>query len=221
MLSRGTLLALASAVVALSAVFAIGIHIGSLREGSNGEMARVSDHANRPDRQADLSRQDPKPGAIEIATARDTGHTESIESCAGDDAPLAGPADPPVNLEDSKPHETAATRAPESGADLAPAPTTTSATDELARGFALTRVGYVRQISAAVLQPASTWFEITAEGACTTGTCQAAARPVDHKLNTSLIWSATPEAAAEKAQSEGKLVFLIHVSGNFAQPGFT
>jgi hypothetical protein len=220
MLSRGTLLVLASAVVALPAVFAIGIWVGSLRDVGDRETARVSDHANRPDRQADLSGHDPEPGATEIATARDT--AESTESGAGEDAPLAALADPsPVNLEDSKPHETAMTREPESGADLAPAPTTTPATDEFARGFALTRVGHVRQISAAVLQPASTWFEITAAGACTTGTCPAAARPVDRKLNTSLTWSATPEAAAEKAQSEGKMVFLIHVSGNFAQPGFT
>jgi hypothetical protein len=30
-----------------------------------------------------------------------------------------------------------------------------------------------------------------------------------------------PEAAAAQANRDGKLVFLIHVSGNFAQPGFT
>jgi hypothetical protein len=97
------------------------------------------------------------------------------------------------------------------------------ATDEdLATGFSLKTPGHVRQISAEVLRPASNWFDITAgDGACANGNCLAPVRSLDRKLNTALTWSATPEAAAAQANREGKLVFLIHVSGNFAQPGFT
>jgi hypothetical protein len=44
---------------------------------------------------------------------------------------------------------------------------------------------------------------------------------VDRSLNTALTWAKSPGAASEQAQKEGKLVFLIHVSGNFEDPGFT
>lgn len=91
-----------------------------------------------------------------------------------------------------------------------------------ADGFSLQTPGLVRQVSAEVVRPTSTWFETVAQGAaCTTGKCPAPIARLDRKLNTALEWSSTPEAAAELAEREGKLVFLIHVSGNFAQPGFT
>jgi hypothetical protein len=44
---------------------------------------------------------------------------------------------------------------------------------------------------------------------------------VDRSLNTALTWAKSPGAASEAARKEGKLVFLIHVSGNFEDPGFT
>jgi hypothetical protein len=94
--------------------------------------------------------------------------------------------------------------------------------DDLATSFSLMTLGHVRQITAEVLRPASTWFDIAAsDAACATGNCPAPVRNLDRKLNTALNWSATPGAAAAEADREGKLVFLIHVSGNFAQPGFT
>lgn len=43
----------------------------------------------------------------------------------------------------------------------------------------------------------------------------------DRSLNTSLSWAKSPEEAAVQAESAHKLVFLIHVSGNFEDPGFT
>jgi hypothetical protein len=93
---------------------------------------------------------------------------------------------------------------------------------DLADGFSLKTPGAVKQVSAEVIRPASAWFETAAGGAaCTTGSCPAPVARLDRKLNTALEWSATPEAAAEVAARDGKLVFLIHVSGNFAQPGFT
>lgn len=44
---------------------------------------------------------------------------------------------------------------------------------------------------------------------------------VDRSLNTALTWAKSPGEASEQARKEGKLVFLIHVSGNFEDPGFT
>jgi hypothetical protein len=44
---------------------------------------------------------------------------------------------------------------------------------------------------------------------------------VDRSLNTALTWAKSPGAASEQARKDGKLVFLIHVSGNFEDPGFT
>jgi hypothetical protein len=52
--------------------------------------------------------------------------------------------------------------------------------------------------------------------------CAGACPPSDSRdLGTALLWAQTPEEAAERAKDEGKLVFLIHVSGNFESPGFT
>ena len=43
----------------------------------------------------------------------------------------------------------------------------------------------------------------------------------DRSLNTALRWAKSPAEAAQQARAENKLVFLIHVSGNFEDPGFT
>jgi hypothetical protein len=36
-----------------------------------------------------------------------------------------------------------------------------------------------------------------------------------------LEWASSVEEAAQQAKDAGKLVFVIHVSGNFESPGFT
>jgi hypothetical protein len=43
----------------------------------------------------------------------------------------------------------------------------------------------------------------------------------NRSLNTALTWAKSPAEAAAQARRDGKLVFLIHVSGNFEDPGFT
>jgi hypothetical protein len=91
-----------------------------------------------------------------------------------------------------------------------------------ADGFSLKPAGGVKQVSAEIIRPTNAWFETAVQAAeCTTGSCPAPLARLDRKLNTALEWSPTPAAAAEMAAREGKLVFLIHVSGNFSQPGFT
>jgi hypothetical protein len=43
----------------------------------------------------------------------------------------------------------------------------------------------------------------------------------NRSLDTALTWAKSPAEAAAEASREGKLIFLIHVSGNFEDPGFT
>lgn len=43
----------------------------------------------------------------------------------------------------------------------------------------------------------------------------------DRKLGTAITWAESPDAAWREARDEGKLVFLIQVSGNFARQEFT
>ena len=38
---------------------------------------------------------------------------------------------------------------------------------------------------------------------------------------TSIGWEDSPSAAAQKAREKEKLVFVLHVSGNFEDPKFT
>jgi hypothetical protein len=89
-------------------------------------------------------------------------------------------------------------------------------------GFAL-RSPVAGQFVADIHVPRSSWFSLAAATAdCESGTCQLVpVKTADRKLNTALEWSSTPQQAATQAVRDGKLVFLIHVSGNFSQPGFT
>jgi hypothetical protein len=43
----------------------------------------------------------------------------------------------------------------------------------------------------------------------------------DRSLNTALTWASSPKEAAARAKADRKLVFLMQVSGNFEDPGFT
>ena len=54
------------------------------------------------------------------------------------------------------------------------------------------------------------------QAVCDDGPCED-----DRKFGTTLSWAETPDAAAELAREQGKLVFLIQVSGNFAREEFT
>jgi hypothetical protein len=56
-----------------------------------------------------------------------------------------------------------------------------------------------------------------APAACA-GACPAAE---SRTLGTVLEWASSVEEAARQAREGGKLVFVIHVSGNFESPGFT
>lgn len=43
----------------------------------------------------------------------------------------------------------------------------------------------------------------------------------DRTLGTAITWAESPQAAFTQARSKNKLVYLIHVSGNFEQEGYT
>lgn len=45
--------------------------------------------------------------------------------------------------------------------------------------------------------------------------------PVDDRLGTSLTWAESVESAATMAAAESKLLFVLHVSGDFSVPEFT
>ena len=57
-------------------------------------------------------------------------------------------------------------------------------------------------------------------GACTTADGDQQPDP-DRKLGTAITWMDSPDAASRAAVEEGKLVFMIQVSGNFARQEFT
>lgn len=54
-----------------------------------------------------------------------------------------------------------------------------------------------------------------------TQVCAPAEKFKDRKLSTALTWAESVQEASQQAEEEQKLVFLIHVSGNFEMPGFT
>ena len=43
----------------------------------------------------------------------------------------------------------------------------------------------------------------------------------DETYGTTVAWVGTPKEAAVQAKKEEKLVFVLHVSGNFEDPAFT
>jgi hypothetical protein len=55
---------------------------------------------------------------------------------------------------------------------------------------------------------------LSAPNQCTTGTCGG-------DFGTAVQFVKTPQAAADRAKKEEKLVFVLHVSGNFETPKFT
>jgi len=65
----------------------------------------------------------------------------------------------------------------------------------------------------AVCKPAT---DKVAEVQCAVGVCKQGP-----KLGTVLGWTNSLAEASRRALKEDKLIFLIHVSGNFADPGFT
>lgn len=62
---------------------------------------------------------------------------------------------------------------------------------------------------------------LTIKPPAATQVCEPATKFKDRQLSTALTWTESVEEAAQQAEEEEKLVFLIHVSGNFEMPGFT
>lgn len=77
------------------------------------------------------------------------------------------------------------------------------------------------------LLPDDPWFALSTPRIASTQsdhnvpTDRAAATATNRSLGTALRWECSNQAAFDRAKSEGKLVFLIEVSGNFEIPGFT
>lgn len=119
-------------------------------------------------------------------------------------APPAAPANPPV------PASTVVTT------PTAESPTTEPAVAESPKTFA-TPVAAPEQFS-----PVSSGSKVpTIKPLASTQVCEPAEKYKDRKLNTALTWAESIQEASHQAEDEEKLVFLIHVSGNFEMPGFT
>jgi hypothetical protein len=71
--------------------------------------------------------------------------------------------------------------------------------------------------------PQHPWFALADLTIAEPESCSGAAKvcSANRSLDTALTWARSPAEAAGVASREGKLVFLIHVSGNFEDPGFT
>ncbi len=71
--------------------------------------------------------------------------------------------------------------------------------------------------------PEQPWFALADLTLPEPESCSGAARvcSANCSLDTALTWARSPAEAADLASRDGKLVFLIHVSGNFEDPGFT
>jgi hypothetical protein len=78
-----------------------------------------------------------------------------------------------------------------------------------------------RREAPSFLLPADPWFALGEVSADEPAEAAPTACRADRSLDTALTWAKSPAEASERAAKEGKLVFLIHVSGNFEDPGFT
>jgi hypothetical protein len=70
---------------------------------------------------------------------------------------------------------------------------------------------------AATVEPVKLALAQAKDDSCSTGMCKA--NDVFHR--TAVTFAASPKLAAEQAVKDKKLVFVLHVSGNFEDPGFT
>ncbi len=75
--------------------------------------------------------------------------------------------------------------------------------------------------------PPNSWFALKAVGEnCSAARRRSGARSPrvcskDRSLGTAMTWASSPSEAFDQAKAEGKLVMLLHVSGNFEDSGFT
>jgi hypothetical protein len=99
-------------------------------------------------------------------------------------------------------------------------PSTSASPEPVAGASATTTAAFQLPKSTAEPVAVKSWFAIhgaddvaaaSEEAVCST----------DRSLKTALTWARSPKEAADEARRQGKLVFLIHVSGNFEDPGFT
>ncbi len=78
-----------------------------------------------------------------------------------------------------------------------------------------------RQEPEPFILPQDPWFALGAVSADEPVEDEPQVCAADRRLSTAVSWAKSPEEASEQALRDGKLVFLIHVSGNFENPGFT
>lgn len=139
--------------------------------------------------------------------------------------PIAPPANATPAAEERK---VAATETPATenspATTLAPQPESTTETSSQTIDEALAVTSPPPAFSSTTIQPSPVSLEgkvATIKPPAATQVCEPAKKFKDRKLSTALTWAESVQEASEQAEETDKLVFLIHVSGNFEMPGFT
>lgn len=76
-----------------------------------------------------------------------------------------------------------------------------------------------KKLSQNLAQKSDPFPDGSCKAACTSGVCTP--EKINGTLGTALMWTENVAAANSQAKEEDKLVFLLHVSGNFAREEFT
>ncbi len=160
------------------------------------------------------------PPAVSDVAAPDQSRPPSPETASTEDRQLAGekrPASPPQTARPlTEPPQSVETKSPAVAASPALLP---DAADTLADADA-----YSLPATAPELETSGTaftsWFSSGELGGLPQE-LQPKVCAADRSLGTVLTWCKSPEEAEATARRERKLVFLIHVSGNFEDAGFT
>jgi hypothetical protein len=162
---------------------------------------------------------------LNVVATDSTPYTEEVNppesiACTPSAEPIAGPDSSPPAAEAatvvaSEPIPTVSTPQP-----LEQSPAAGSSDPETAPATATTTAGAPAIISQT--SPVSLEGKVpTIKLLPSTQVCAAEKKFKDRKLSTALTWAESVQEASQQAEDEQKLVFLIHVSGNFEMPGFT
>lgn len=163
------------------------------------DMTGLTATPSRPDASVETFAVETKPGVPSIETAIEVADDDVLRSTVEPDTAPA--ADPPISHSLISQHSTSRQQP-----DL-----------QKTNPAAALQAIVAAQASLKSLPRMETRSTIIPAPQCQDGTCQQNTRSLDTVLN----WADTPAEAYQTAGETEKLVFLIHVSGNFEIPGFT
>lgn len=160
-----------------------------------------------------------------VIATEDAPYTEEVDPpelivCTGPAEPIASPdisapAAEATAVVASEPAPTTSTPQP-----VEPSPAAATPNPEIESATGATTTAALAAIPQA--SPVSLEGKVpTIKPLTSTQVCTTEKKFKDRKLSTTLTWAESVQEASQQAEEEQKLVFLIHVSGNFEMPGFT